>query len=197
VRGIFRVWSSVYDHPVFQSSFYRRVHAVLMQHVERTSKPARVLDLGCGTGQLTVDLAQRYPDALVMGGDMSADMLARGRHRGAEVPFVQANVYGLPFADGSLDLITNTISYHWYLDHRRALSEVARVLAPGGHFIMATLSTPLFGLPIARQPWTLSRQRVAPPNAIAAELEGAGLTIEARDTVFPIVRIFTASRPRR
>ena len=70
-----------------------------------------MLDLGCGTGQLTADLA-RFGSARVVGVDLSHDMLRQAAERAPER--VRANVYALPFADGAFDLVTSSISYHFY-----------------------------------------------------------------------------------
>jgi len=202
VALIFRVWSSFYDRPLLQKPYYRRVHATLLSLLDRLPEPERVLDLGCGTAQLTADLASRYPSATVTGADLSSDMLSAGRDRAAARGFslANANVYALPFSTGSLDLVTNTISYHWYLEHRRALAEVHRVLRPGGHFVMATISSPVLRIRAIRRGWelfTADRTRIAVPGQIEAELEAAGFDVEASAAVFPMVRLFVARARKR
>lgn len=199
VTLIFRVWSGFYDQPLLQQPYYRRVHAALLSLLDDLPVPVRVLDLGCGTAQLTADLAARYPGAAVVGADLSSDMLAvaNGRAAAASFGLANASVYALPFADGSIDLVTNTISYHWYLDHRRALAEIRRVLRPGGHFVMATISSPVLRSRLVRRTWelfTADRTRIAVPRQIERELDAAGFEIENRAAVFPMVRVFVARR---
>ncbi|MGD0258103.1 MAG: class I SAM-dependent methyltransferase [Thermoplasmata archaeon] len=80
----------------------------------RTAGPMRrVLDVGCGTGDLARLVARRYPGSRVIGADFTAPMLANARRRGrraAEGPRVslaRATALRLPFADGAFDLVTN------------------------------------------------------------------------------------------
>jgi len=190
VEFLFRLWSRVYDQPVFQRPFYRRVHAAVLGALDRLPPPRRVIDLGCGTGQLTADLAERYRSAHVVGVDLSAAMLAAARRRlGPAAPsLVRANVYALPFADRAVDLVTSTISYHWYLEPARALAEVRRVLVPGGRFVLATLATRMFRGVVARA-------RFVPAADHLAELRAAGFEVGSATRVRPGVHVFTATAP--
>jgi ubiquinone/menaquinone biosynthesis C-methylase UbiE len=188
VELLFRAWSTVYDQPIFQKPFYRRVHAAVLRAVDAQDlTPEVVIDLGCGTAQLTADLAARYP--VVCGVDLSAAMLAAARRRlgAAAPPLVQANVYALPLRDASVDLLTSTISYHWYLEPARALAEIHRVLRPGGRFVLATLASRVFQ-------GTFGQTRWVSPARHAADLRAAGFTVLGEARVIPNVRVFTLAR---
>lgn len=189
VEHLFRVWSTVYDQPIFQKPFYRRVHAAVLGAVDAGPPPRRVVDLGCGTAQLTDDLARRFPGALVIGVDLSDGMLAAARRRlgAAAPPLLRANVYALPVGDATVDLLTSTISYHWYLEPERALAEIRRVLRPGGRFVLATMATRLFRAVVARQ-------RLVPAAEHRADLERAGFRIHDVRRVRPAVHVFEAER---
>jgi ubiquinone/menaquinone biosynthesis C-methylase UbiE len=181
VSLLFKLWSPIYDRPIFQRTFYRKVHAKLLaQVIELGGTPRRVVDLGCGTAQLTVDLKERWPDALVVGADLSDAMLgeARARLGAAAPPLVQANVYALPFATDSLDLITSSISYHWYTEPRRALEQIHRVLRPGGHFALATISSVV----ATRR---LPRMRLTTLDQTRADFAAAGLRVISTQRMFP------------
>jgi SAM-dependent methyltransferase len=91
----------------------------------------RILDLGCGNGQLTARLAAT--GARVTGVDLSPEMVAAARALGlgAEV----ANAEALPFADGSFDAVFSNAALHWVRDHDAMQAEVYRVLKPGGRFV--------------------------------------------------------------
>jgi ubiquinone/menaquinone biosynthesis C-methylase UbiE len=188
VQRLFRAWSKVYDQPVFQQLFYRRVHAALMKTLAGVD-PRVVVDLGCGTAQLTTDLVARFGAATVVGADFSAEMLAAARRRlgDATPPLICANVYALPFGDGAIDLVVSTISYHWYLEPARALAEIHRVLAPGGRFVLATLVSIGIGGVVARQRWV-------PPSQHLADLRAAGFEVSEETRVRPAVRVFSAIR---
>lgn len=189
VELLFRAWSGFYDLPILQSVFYRRVHAALMRGLDRLPHPPGVVvDLGCGTAQLTVDLVTRFPAATVLGVDFSGPMLEAAHRRlgDAAPPLLRGNVYALPLADASVDLLVSTISYHWYVEPERALAEIRRVVRPGGRFVLATLTSRWFDGVVARQRWV-------PQHRHAADLAAAGFTVLDVTAVRPSVRIFTAT----
>jgi len=109
-------------------------------------KPAgQTVDLGCGPGYLVLQLAQAAPGLHVTGIDLADEMLvaaeAYARRSGLDerVAFKKGDVAQIPFPDGSLDLVVSTFSLHHWSDPVRALDEIARVLRPGGAFLVADL----------------------------------------------------------
>jgi demethylmenaquinone methyltransferase/2-methoxy-6-polyprenyl-1,4-benzoquinol methylase len=97
--------------------------------------PAPVcVDLACGTGDVAFLLAGRYPGGDVTGLDLSAPMLAvaRERNRFANVRFERGDLCDLPYPDGSADIVTGSYALRNAPDLRKALTEVQRVLSPGG-----------------------------------------------------------------
>ena len=186
VEFLFRIWSGFYDQPIFQRPFYRRVHAAVLRCLGPEG-PRLIVDVGCGTAQLTADLASHYPAAKVVGVDLSDAMLAAGTRRmDGHAPFLaRASVYALPFADGSVDLVTSTISYHWYLEPRRALRELRRVLHPGGQLILAALTTRFLR-------GVVGRARLATLDDTMADLADSGFHVERYERLRPAVRIFVA-----
>ena len=142
---LFDRWSVGYDRPGLQRLAYRPVHDAVMARLERMA-PAVVLDLGCGTGQLTRRLCGEFVDATIVGADLSEGMLAEAASRlarigGATPSLVRADADDLPFTDSSVDLVVCTESFHWYPDQARAADELARVLAPGGRVLIASIAT--------------------------------------------------------
>lgn len=99
----------------------------------------RAIDIGCGPGQLVIDLARRYPALHVTGLDLSAEMLDLARRNadragvGHRVDFKAGNAENVPFPDGYFDLVVSTLSLHHWTDPVTVLNEVARVTRPGGH----------------------------------------------------------------
>ncbi|MEU0470733.1 class I SAM-dependent methyltransferase [Amycolatopsis sp. NPDC006131] len=95
----------------------------------------RILDAGCGAGPLTAALRDR--GAEVTGIDASAGMLALARRRlGEDVPLRLADLNDpLPFADGAFDDVVASLVLHYLEDWKPALSELRRVLRPGGRLI--------------------------------------------------------------
>jgi ubiquinone/menaquinone biosynthesis C-methylase UbiE len=103
------------------------------------------VDLGCGPGDLALKLAQMAPGLQVTGIDLSDEMLAhadaRARQAGLEerVSFRKGDVADIPFADNTLDLVVSTLSLHHWSDPVAVLDEIARVLRPGGAFLVFDL----------------------------------------------------------
>ena len=91
----------------------------------------RILDLGCGDGQLTARLSAT--GAIMTGVDASAEMAAAARSRGIDV--VEAGAESLPFPGASFDAIFSNAVLHWVRNHDAMLAEAHRVLRPGGRFV--------------------------------------------------------------
>lgn len=145
VKQLFKVWSPFYDNRLAQSFFYRRVHAKLLKKLGNIN-PDAVLDVGCGTGELFGKTLRKWPDCEHIGLDLSADMLAIGEEKYSEyenVRFIEASAGDIALPDNSVDLITNTVSSHFYLDIDAVFSEFSRVLKPGGTLAMASLTNGL------------------------------------------------------
>ena len=101
----------------------------------------RILDAGCGAGQLTRHLA-RYadPDASITACDFSVEMLLRARQRlkSSTIQFVLGDLKQLPFADAGFDCITCGYAIEHLSDARSGLAELARVLRVGGRLLLRT-----------------------------------------------------------
>jgi trans-aconitate 2-methyltransferase len=93
--------------------------------------PRSVYDLGCGPGNVTRLLAERWPNARVVGVDSSAEMLAKARIGAASVAFEQADIarWSPP---APADLLFTNATLHWLDDHAALLPRLAAQLAPGG-----------------------------------------------------------------
>jgi len=102
-------------------------------------------DLGCGPGQLVIELARRSPGLHVTGIDLSDEMIARGQDNARRagvaerVSFRRGAAQQIPFPDASLDLVVSTLSLHHWSDPVAVLDEIARVLRPGGSFLIFDL----------------------------------------------------------
>ena len=186
VQTLFRLWSPFYDLPPAQLLFYRPIPRALLAAVD-VEQPRRVLDLGCGTGQLTADLRARFGSARVVGVDLSHDMLRQAAERAPER--VRANVYALPFADGAFDLVTSSISYHFYLEPARALAQVRRVLRPGGRFLLATLA-PM--RPELFRRLAGPHLRLVDPAGVTKDLTDAGFRVVSQSRARWVAGIFVA-----
>lgn len=99
---------------------------------------ARVLDMGCGGGHVSFQLAPHVGEMVAF--DLSQSMLDVVRdessRRGLSVSTQQGSVESLPFGDDSFDYVVTRYSAHHWIDWQKALCECRRVLKPGGTFIV-------------------------------------------------------------
>ncbi|MFU8832701.1 MAG: methyltransferase domain-containing protein [Wenzhouxiangella sp.] len=97
----------------------------------------RLLDVGCGTGELLARLVAQQPATRLYGCDLSNPMLAVARDRlGPPIGLVQAAGEALPLANASIDVLVSTSVFHFVREPRKALLEARRVLRPGGMLVL-------------------------------------------------------------
>jgi trans-aconitate 2-methyltransferase len=94
-------------------------------------RPSMVYDLGCGPGNSTHLLAQRWPQANIVGVDSSPDMLATARAAAPAITFVEADIAAW-MPPRPPDLLFSNATLHWLGDHDRLFPRLVRQLAPGG-----------------------------------------------------------------
>src|SRR4051794_39200518 len=138
-----------------------------------------ILDVGCGLGAGTLRLARHFPDARVVGGNLSLWQLDEARRRGLDHAIVM-DAAQIPFADGVADSVVALESAQHFETRERFLHEALRVLRPGGCVVLADM---LFR---DREPvgsWMLPAENdVAHPDAYAELLAGSGFVgVAVRD----------------
>ncbi len=157
------------------------------------------LDVATGTGDLAIELARRVaPGGQVVGSDFSEDMLARARAKAPQLSWDSANALSLPYADDSFDAATVGFGARNFSDLRQGLSEMTRVVRPGGRVVVLEITTPtrpplstFFAIWFDRVVPALGRLAADPdaytylpssvkrfpgPERLAAEMSAAGLT---------------------
>lgn len=101
--------------------------------------PARLLDIGCGPGNSTVLLADRYPGAEILGVDSSADMIARAQADHPTLSFRLLDAGSeLPSLGGGFDVVFSNACIQWIPDHPRLLRQMMEQLRPGGTLAVQT-----------------------------------------------------------
>jgi ubiquinone/menaquinone biosynthesis C-methylase UbiE len=154
-------------------------HAELVELLVREGdlRGTRVLDVGCGTGSLAVTLAEQYA-CKVWGVDASPEMLEVARAKiPAGVGVKLGHAEDLPFKNGWFERVVATLAVHLW-DRPRAFAEIARVLAPGGRFALASFNPAHFTdyylnsyFPSILE---IDSARFAPADVLMRELAAAG-----------------------
>ncbi len=140
----------------------------------------RVLDMGCGTGKQLAANYSQFPDATLVGMDLFQGMLRQAQNRNPAVAWVQADNMAAPFAGESFHYITNQFSYAHVQNKPRFIAETARLLKPGGYFVLTSID------PWAMPNWaiyryfpaayTLDQQDFLPVDTLTHLLDKAGYT---------------------
>ncbi len=133
----------------FEARAYDRVIApavasfesvLLEDALSRVPRGGRLLEVGCGGGQLLAKLAERRDDLRLTGLDLAAGQVLRARERtarhGPRVEVVEGSALALPFGEAAFDSVISVASIKHWPDPLRGLSECARVLRPGGELFV-------------------------------------------------------------
>jgi len=173
-RELFAPLGPTYDRYARLLSFGQdpRWHAFLVSRIPRDA--TRVLDVATGTAAVAIELARAAPERTVVGIDQSPEMLAAGRARveraglAGSIELREGRAESLPFADAAFDALTFTYLLRYVDDPTATLSELSRVVRPGGTLAMLEFAVPRG---VWRAPWELY-VRVGLPLAGAAVSAG-------------------------
>jgi demethylmenaquinone methyltransferase/2-methoxy-6-polyprenyl-1,4-benzoquinol methylase len=184
----------------------------------------RVLDVATGTGDLALELARRVgPQGAVVASDFSEEMLARAQAKAAAaaapVTVEWGNALELPYADGEFAAATVGFGARNFSDLDRGLSEMARVVRPGGRVVVLEITTPtrpplssfyrlwfdrvvpligrLAGDPEAYSYLPSSVRRVPGPHELAARMDRCGLDVRYVVTAGGIIALHVGTRRGR
>lgn len=189
----------------------------------KAQKPNAVLDIATGTGDLAIQMADINAKKIV-GLDLSEGMLQVGRkkiaakHLTDKIEMVQGDSEALPFEDNSFDAITVAFGVRNFEDLEKGLSEIQRVLKPGGIFVVLETSVPTrfpfkqgyklysgYMLPLIGRIFSKDREAYSYLSKSAAEfpygeafnniLKKTGfINVENKPQTFGVATIYTASK---
>jgi demethylmenaquinone methyltransferase / 2-methoxy-6-polyprenyl-1,4-benzoquinol methylase len=140
----------------------RLVAARVAEHLGHAG--GRVLDVACGTGDLSLTISERAEGAEVTGLDFCRPMLDVARRkadgRGRAIPFVEGDALALPFDDATFDAVTIAFGLRNLASVERGLAELFRVARPGGVVCVLEFSRPV--VPVLRELFGFYFTRVLP-----------------------------------
>ncbi len=183
---------------------FRLLRRLAARRALALKREGEAADLGCGPGDLALEMARMAPALHITGIDLAPEMLAQAGARAEEsglgdrVAFRLGDAQEIPFPDGSLDLVISTLSLHHWSDPVAVLDEIARVLRPGGAFLVFDLRRDL-AAPLYLLLWFATNavvpaalRRVKEPlgsrNAAYTPQEAAELAAQSRLTGWRVTR---------
>ena len=163
-----------YDLTFKVNGYGRSLDKYFLNHPLPVSRGAKILDAGCGTGLLTLAVLRsiRFPVSITAL-DLSSTSVAAARKalyyssgRKRDVTFTQGNLLCLPFADESLDLVVTAGALE-YVPLSDGITELARVIRPGGHLLHLPVHPGLIGVFLE----ILFRFKSHPPHEVKDQTE--------------------------
>lgn len=141
VAAAFSRAAATYDSVAdFQRAVGLRLLSLAPAQLTEQTQMQQWLDIGCGTGYFCEQLQQRWPRAQGVGLDLAEGMLDFARTRCPQPSYICADAEDLPLQDNSQGLVFSSLALQWCTDFSRVLSEIKRVLKPGGVLLFSSLA---------------------------------------------------------
>ena len=141
----FRWLTPLYD-PLLKWVMREETFKRRLIHHANIQPQMKVLDLGCGTGTLTLMLKRAHPEAQITGLDGDSEVLdiARNKSRDADIQWDEGLASSIPYPDSAFDRVVTSLVIHHLVtdDKRRAFEEVYRVLKPNGELYVLDFGAP-------------------------------------------------------
>jgi tRNA (cmo5U34)-methyltransferase len=122
-------------------TFYADIFWTIFRYLPNNFAPKHILELGCGTGNLTKLLHEKYPDAKITAVDAASEMLktTNERLKGTDLTLIESYFEKLDFKENSFDLIISNLAIHHLVDEEKQniFNEIRKWLKPGGLFVLA------------------------------------------------------------
>ena len=174
----FEQWASTYENSWLQRAFFERVYqATLTLAAGTVHQPVSVLDVGCGTGKLLRRANTYWPEAHLIGVDPANGMIEMAKRLTPNATFSTGMAEALPLQDASVGLALSTSSFHHWQDQAAGIREIARVLRPGGYFVLVDASFPDWLVRVFRM------KRFHSPAQLQTLFIQAGLHVQMQQTL--------------
>ena len=117
---------------------FKLLHRKVLSQLKLYNLKDCLIDVGCGSGNLIIQVAKKYPSLNLIGVDLSSEILELAKKKAVEnnlndkIEFKIGSVENLPFPDKSVDFILSTLSLHHWKIPKQAFEEIFRVLKDGG-----------------------------------------------------------------
>lgn len=147
--SVAQYYDSWFDLPLGQA--VDALEKDLLYRLARPQPGQRALDVGTGTGHFALDLAAL--GLVVVGADLSPEMLSVARAKGQDVRLLRGDAAALPFAPAAFDLVLSVTVLEFVANAQRAVVEMWRAVRPGGKLVVGVLN--------ALSPWAWARRREA------------------------------------
>lgn len=139
-----------FDNPEVAAAFekvtnflpFRFLYKKVLSELKLFNLKDSFIDVGCGSGNLIIQVAKKYPKLDLIGVDLSSEILDLAKKKAVEnnlndrIFFKIGSVENLPFSDKSVEFILSTLSLHHWQDPKQAFEEIYRVLKDGGVFLI-------------------------------------------------------------
>jgi ubiquinone/menaquinone biosynthesis C-methylase UbiE len=184
----------------------RQVIPPVSRHLrDRSSEPARILDVACGTGRTLLQMATAHPGQRYFGMDLSPYYVEAAREQLAAVPgvsLVADNAETIPFRDGYFDAVTSVYLFHELPRNarRNVIAEMRRVLRPGGLVVIEDSAQYSESEPLAFFLENFAREMHEPfyrdylRDDLGAMLQEAGFQVESTEPCW-VAKVVTARAP--
>ncbi len=138
IKKSFSTAARTYDKNSGLQSEAARTLAGRVKRLCAEAAPGRILDVGCGTGHLAVELAREFSASKIFACDLSTRMLGVSSLKTGGATLVAGDSEALPFETSVFDVVASNLAFQWSCDLALSFAEAARVLKTGG---MTTFST--------------------------------------------------------
>ncbi len=121
---------------------FRMLHNKVVKQLKKMNPQGKLVDIGCGAGNVLIKIAKALPHLDLNGLDMSIEILELARKKAIKngfenkIEFKPGSGENLPFEDNSVDFIVSTLSLHHWLEPIRVFNEIERVLKDNGVFLL-------------------------------------------------------------